>query len=40
MVPKAAEKNIVLHTMINANVPEEVIGDASSAEANIEQSCR
>lgn len=27
-VPKAAEKNIVLHTMINANVPEEVMGDS------------
>lgn len=27
-VPKAAEKNIVLHTMINANVPEKVMGDS------------
>ncbi|HWQ41408.1 MAG TPA: response regulator, partial [Desulfosporosinus sp.] len=27
-VPKAAEKNIVLLTMINANVPEEVMGDS------------
>ena len=27
LVPEAAEKNIVLHTMINANVPEEVMGD-------------
>jgi signal transduction histidine kinase/DNA-binding response OmpR family regulator len=28
LVPKVAEKNIVLHSMINANVPEEVVGDA------------
>jgi len=27
LVPEATEKNIVLHTMINANVPEEVMGD-------------
>ncbi|HEY8910030.1 MAG TPA: response regulator [Desulfosporosinus sp.] len=27
-VMKATEKNIVLHTMINANVPEEVMGDS------------
>ncbi|AKA68885.1 response regulator [Clostridium scatologenes] len=29
LVPKAAEKNLELYTMINPNVPEEVIGDPS-----------
>ncbi|MDR3583931.1 MAG: response regulator [Desulfosporosinus sp.] len=28
LVPKAAEKNLVLHTMIKANVPETVMGDS------------